>query len=163
VFIGALVTRAVDKARPAIQATGHAVTLQVPDEDVHVLADTSRMEQVLNNLLENAARYSAPRSLIEVGLTTDDGHALVSVTDRGDGIPLEELEQVFELFHRGQNARQRGIHGTGLGLAICRGIVEAHEGRIWADSIPGRATTFSFSLPLAEPPNDAAQRAAAAQ
>jgi len=150
VLLGALVAHAVDKARPAIEATGHAVELRLPGEDVQVLADTVRMEQVLNNLLENAVRYSDPGSPVEVGLTTDDGQALVSVSDRGDAIPEAELELVFELFHRGRNAEQRGIRGAGLGLAICRGIVEAHEGRMWVDSIPGKTTTFSFSLPVTE-------------
>lgn len=150
VLLGPLVTHTVDKARPAMQAAGHTVTLRLPDEDVHVLADALRMEQVLNNLLENAARYSDPSSPVEVRLTTYDGHSLVSVFDHGDGIPQAELEQVFELFHRGENAKQRGIRGAGLGLAICRGIVEAHEGKIWVESVHGKATTFSFSLPLAE-------------
>lgn len=149
-LLGALVAHAVDKARPAMQATGHTVTLQLPDEDVHVLADSVRMEQVLNNLLENAARYSDPSSPVEVGLTADDGHAVVSVSDRGDGIPEAEREQVFEPFHRGENAKQRGVRGTGLGLAICRGIVEAHGGSIWVGSIHGKATTFLLSVPLIE-------------
>ena len=90
------------------------------------------------------ARRSRSASLAE------DGHALVSVTDRGDGIAAAELEQIFEPFYRGRSAKQRGIRGAGLGLAICRGIVEAHGGRIWAESLEGSATTFLLTLPLAE-------------
>jgi two-component system sensor histidine kinase KdpD len=150
VLLGALVAHAVDKARPAIEATGHSVSFRLPDDDVPVLADTVRIEQVLNNLLENAVRYSQRDSPIQVSLTADDGHAFVSVSNRGDGIPQAEQELVFELFERGQSAELRRIRGAGLGLAICRGIVEAHEGRIWVDSTPGKTTTFSFSLPLPE-------------
>jgi len=149
VSLGPLLTHAVDKLRPAMETTGHAVVLQLPDEDVRVLADTLRMEQVLNNLLENAARYSDPSSPVEVGLVAEDGHAVLSVADRGDGIPEAELEQVFEPFYRGQNSKRRGIRGAGLGLAICRGIVEAHGGKIWVESVYGKATTFFLSLPLA--------------
>ena len=88
--------------------------------------------------------------LLAPALVTEDGHALVSVTDRGDGIAEAELDQIFEPFYRGQNSKQRGIRGAGLGLAISRGIVEAHGGRIWAESLQGRATTFLLSIPLAE-------------
>ena len=80
----------------------------------------------------------------------EDGHALVSVTDRGDGIAEAEFEQIFEPFYRGANSKQRGVRGAGLGLAICRGIVEAHGGRIWVESLQGSATSFLLTLPLAE-------------
>ncbi len=148
VALGALVTRAVDKARPTLEASGHTVTLRLPGEDVPVLADALRIEQVLDNLLENAARYSDPSSAVEVSLLAEDGHALLSVTDRGDGVPPAELEQIFEPFYRGHNATQRGIRGAGLGLAICRGIIEAHGGKIWGENGHDHATTFVLTLPL---------------
>ncbi|HKI91018.1 MAG TPA: ATP-binding protein [Gaiellaceae bacterium] len=149
VRLGTLVTRVVEKARPAL-ADGHDVALQIAGEDPLVDVDELRIEQVLDNLLENASRYSDPGSEIEVALVTEDGHALLSVTDRGDGIADAELDQIFEPFYRGQNSKQRGIRGAGLGLAISRGIVEAHGGRIWVESLQGRATTFLLSIPLAE-------------
>ena len=152
VALRALVDRAVDRARPALEADGHAVAVRLPAEELPVLADAFRIEQVLDNLLENAARYSEPRSPVEVGLLVEDGHALLSVADRGEGIPTEELEQVFEPFYRGGNATRRGIRGAGLGLAICRGIVEAHGGRIWAERGAGRRTTFVVTLPLVARP-----------
>jgi two-component system sensor histidine kinase KdpD len=105
---------------------------------------------VLDNLLENARRYSAPGSPVEVGLVVEEGHALLSVANRGDGVPAGELEQIFEPFYRGRNATTRGIRGAGLGLAICRGIVEAHGGRIWGETAE-HATTFVLSLPLRQP------------
>jgi len=148
VALGALVTHSVDKARPMLEASGHTVTLRLPDEAVPVLADALRIEQVLDNLLENAARYSDPSSAVEISLLAEDGHALVSVTDRGDGIPAAELEQIFEPFYRGHNAKQRGVRGAGLGLAICRGIIEAHDGKIWGENGHDRTTTFVLTLPL---------------
>lgn len=151
VALDALVTRAVDRARPMLEASGHAVSLRLPATSVPVLADPLRTEQVLDNLLENAGRYSDPGAPVEIGLLAEDGHALVSVTDHGDGIPPAELEQIFEPFYRGRNATRRGIRGAGLGLAICRGIVEAHGGEIWAENGPDRTTTFLVTLPLANP------------
>ena len=131
VALGALVSHALDKARATLEASGHTVAVGLPDEEVTVLADALRIEQVLDNLLENAARYSDPDSTVEVTVHAEEGHALLSVTDRGDGVPAAELEHVFEPFYRGGNAKERGIRGAGLGLAICRGIVDAHGGRIW--------------------------------
>jgi signal transduction histidine kinase len=148
VELGALVTNAVDKARPGLEASGHAVTVRLPGEPVPVNVDALRIEQVLDNLLENAARYSEASSPVEVSVLAEDGHALVSVTDRGDGIAPAELEQIFEPFYRGGNASRRGVRGAGLGLAICRGIVEAHGGKIWGENGPGETTSFVLTLPL---------------
>lgn len=107
---------------------------------------------MLDNLVENAARYSDPSSAVEISLLAEDGHALVSVADRGDGIPAADLEQIFEPFYRGHNATQRGIRGAGLGLAICRGIVEAHDGKIWGENGHEHTTTFVLPLPLPSGP-----------
>lgn len=148
VALDALVSHAVDRARPMLEASGRTVTLRLPDGDIPVLADALRIEQVLDNLLENAARYSDANSAVEISLLAEDGHALVSVTDRGDGIPAAELEQIFEPFYRGRNAKQQGVRGAGLGLAICRGIVEAHDGKIWGENGHDHATTFVLTLPL---------------
>ena len=143
-----LVAHAVDKTHPTLEATGRTLTLHLPDDEIPVLADPLRIEQVLDNLLENAARYSRPGSRIEIGVLAEDGHALVSVTDRGDPVPSAELEQIFEPFYRGRNAQQTGIRGAGLGLAICRGIIDAHGGEIWGENGPDDTTTFILTLPL---------------
>jgi two-component system sensor histidine kinase KdpD len=148
ISLGGLVARAVDRARPTLEDSGHPVTLRVPDGDVPMLADPLRIEQVLDNLLENAGRYSEAGSPVEVRLLAEDASALLSVTTRGDGIPAGELEQIFEPFYRGRNATHRGIRGAGLGLAISRGIVEAHGGRIWAESGHDDGNAFLLRLPL---------------
>jgi signal transduction histidine kinase/HAMP domain-containing protein len=148
VSLGTLVMHAVDKARPTLEASGHAVSLRLPQADISVLADALRIEQVLDNLLENAARYSEAGSPVEVGLLAEDGDALVSVANHGDRIPAAELEQIFEPFYRGANAAERGVRGAGLGLAISRGIVEAHGGKIWGENGVDHATTFLLTLPI---------------
>ena len=143
-----LVAKAVSRARPGLADLGHDVAVRLPDEDVRVLADPMRVEQVLDNLLNNAARYSDPDTPIEVAVAPNNGNAIVSVTDHGDGIPEAEQEHVFEPFHRGENSRRRGVNGAGLGLAVCRGIVEAQSGHIWVESAPDGGSTFKFTLPL---------------
>ncbi len=149
IVIGELVAHAINKARPTLEASGHIVELRVPDEPIPVFADPLRVEQVVDNLLENAARYSEPGSTIDVTLHAEDGHVLIDVTNAGDGVPATELEQIFEPFYRGAEAKQRRVRGTGLGLAICRGIVEAHGGRIWVENGHDHTTTFLVTLPLA--------------
>lgn len=137
---------ALHKASLALVQAGHSLQARLPAQDAEVLADPTRIEQVLHNLLDNAARYSDPGTPIEVAATVDGGHAMVSVTDHGDGIPQAELERIFEPFYRGANSR--GARGAGLGLTICRGILESHGGNLWVESSQGQGSTFLFSLPL---------------
>ena len=116
------------------------------------LADKRRMVQVLGNLLSNAAGYSPEGSPIVVSAARDGVHVAVSVSDRGRGIPAELLPELFRKFSRGQGTEMTsGVDGSGLGLAICKGIVEAHGGRIRAESDgPGLGSRFTFTLPMAE-------------
>jgi len=115
-----------------------------------VNADPERVQQVLTNLLDNAAKNSAPETPIDVSVTTAGRDVEVSVTDRGAGIPSDELSRVFDKFVRG---RATDTRGTGLGLYICKRIIAAHGGRIWADSEPG-GTTLTFSLPMVSAPTE---------
>jgi signal transduction histidine kinase/HAMP domain-containing protein len=147
ILLGEIVARAIDKVRPTVEAEGHMVSLRLPEEPVAVFADALRIEQVVDNLVENAARYSDPGTPIEVTLGAEEGHVLLGVTNVGGGVPTAELEQIFEPFYRGAEAKQRRVRGAGLGLAICRGIVEAHGGRIWVENADHR-TTFLLTLPL---------------
>ena len=114
-----------------------------------MLADTRRIVQVLGNLFSNAARHSPASCPIRVGAARDGVHVAVSVADEGQGVPPERLAQLFSK-HAGGGPGRGGL-GSGLGLAICKGLVEAHGGRIWAESAgAGRGTRFTFTLPAAE-------------
>ena len=117
-----------------------------------VLADRLRVVQVLGNLLSNAAGYSPEGSPVLLTAARDGVHVAVTVADRGRGIPAELLPELFRKFSRASGSDHRsGIEGSGLGLAICKGIVEAHGGRIWAESDgPGLGAKFTFTLPAVE-------------
>ena len=110
--------------------------------------DRNRLLQLLENLVENAIKYSPAGGdvLITVVIRTDE--ALLTVSDTGIGIPPPDLPRVFDRFHRGANVDDRRFAGMGLGLFICRGIVEQHRGRIWVTSSPGRGSTFHVTLPV---------------
>ena len=146
----------VDEARSRFLSGGRTDTLQVelaPDLPF-VMADKRRIVQVLGNLFSNAAGYSADGSPIVVAGVQEGVQVGVSVTDEGRGIPAEQMPQLFRKFSRAQGAdKGSGIDGSGLGLAICKGIVEAHGGRIWAESEgPGLGARFTFTLPTVEEP-----------
>jgi len=116
------------------------------DERV-VNGDRDRLEQVLGNLLENAVKYSPEGSDISVDVDDRGDHIVTAVSDRGMGIPADELGQVFERFHRGRHVSSTNYGGLGLGLYITKQIVERHGGQIWVESREGQGTTFYFSLP----------------
>lgn len=126
----------------------HQVALTAPGEDLVVTADRARLAQVVTNLLDNAAKYSPPDSVIHVRLAREDGTAVLSVADNGIGIPKEQQAMLFERFFRAKNAPISGYGGLGLGLYITRDIVERHGGRIWVESEVGHGSTFSVALPL---------------
>jgi signal transduction histidine kinase len=114
--------------------------------DVLVEIDLERIEQVLVNLIENAIKFSAPQSEIQVNFEEDIDYVTVSVKDRGIGISAENLETIFDKFSTVPSAGIGKPEGTGLGLAICKAIVEAHDGKIWAESVTGESSTFYFTL-----------------
>ena len=147
VEIDPLVERAVGKARAALEEGGHSVELRLSGDDLRVFVDPMRLEQVLDNLLDNAANYSRADAPIEVTVFSDNGDALVMVTDHGAGIAEAECERIFEPFYRGEAARVLGVRGAGLGLAIARSIVEVQGGRIWAESAAGQGSTLFVALP----------------
>lgn len=152
--LASLAYAAVERIRT--RGTLHRFAITVPASLPAVRADAHRIEQVLYNLLDNAIKYSPEGGRIAVRAEAGEEGVVVSVLDEGLGIQDDELLSVFERFHRGSTARTRGIAGTGLGLAICRGIVEAHGGRIWAESPPvrpgrARGTAIRFTIPVAGP------------
>jgi two-component system sensor histidine kinase KdpD len=126
------------------------VTLDVPEDLPLVPIDFVTIVQVLVNLFDNAEKYSSPDTEIEVRARAVGAFLEIEVSDRGLGIPREDLTRVFDKFYRVQ--RPESISGTGLGLSICKGIVEAHGGFIGAENRPGGGTTITVALPLKEPP-----------
>ena len=139
----------VDRARTTFLGAGgrHAVLVDLPPDLPRVMADGRRIVQVLNNLFTNAARHSPQVSPIRVAAALDEAHVAVSVTDGGEGMTPERLMHLFRR-HAGVGGGEGG--GSGLGLLICKGLVEAHGGRIRAESAgAGRGTRVTFTLPLA--------------
>ena len=116
-----------------------------------VEADPRRLEQILHNLLENAVKYSPKGGRIVVQGTVRGQNAVISVSDQGIGIPTEQLDKVFERFYRIESPLTRRAGGSGLGLPITKALVEAHGGRIWVESQPGKGSSFIFTLPLRQP------------
>jgi signal transduction histidine kinase len=124
---------------------------EVPSDLPGVPADPERIHQVLFNLLDNAFRFTPDGGSVTVRAVVEDGSCEVSVEDTGPGIPKEHLPLVFERFYRVDPSRSRGDGGTGIGLAIARSIVDAHGGRIWAESVEGSGSVFRFVLPVSVP------------
>ena len=140
----------VDRARSMFVSGGarHAVLIDLPGDLPPVMADRRRIAQVLNNLLANAAWHSPESAPIRVSAMRDGVHVAVSVSDSGKGIPPELLPRLFRKYAGGD---KRTVAGTGLGLVICRGLVEAHGGRIRAESAgAGQGARFTFTVPVAE-------------
>lgn len=135
-------------ARSVVEKVGLAISdlecsVTFADDVPPVYADPDKVEQVLTNLVENAAKYGSPRGMRVVG-EVSEGVVAVSVSDAGEGIPAEDLPRVFTKFFRRDHGRPSG---TGLGLWISRGLVEAHGGQLTASSEPGEGSTFRFTLP----------------
>ena len=159
------VSQLVDEARKTFLSGGgrRRVSIELPPELPRVLADRQRIGHVLDNLFSNAARYAPESSPIRVTAVRNGLHVAISVADVGRGVPPEQLSQLFRK-HARVSGSEGGIEGTGLGLSICRGLVEAHGGRIRAESGgEGQGTRITFTLPVAEaaeaPTVDAARRA----
>ena len=149
----AVVADLVEQARRTFLSGGGRNALQIdlaPDLP-GVLADPRRITQVLNNLLSNAARHSPESSPIRVAAERDGPNVRISVSDEGRGLPPDLLPQLFRRYARVGGDQHSGIRGSGLGLAICKGLVEAHGGRIWAESGGlGLGTRFAFTLAVAD-------------
>jgi len=141
----ALIQDVLKRMQPLLQ--GREVRTSLPDDLPLVKVDYLQIDQVVTNLLENAVRYTPRGSPIDISVEVKDGQMLVSVADRGPGIPPADLERIFDKFYRVLR-NQRDTRGSGLGLAVCRGLVEAHGGRIWAENREGGGAIFRFTLPF---------------
>ena len=135
----------------ALRSEENGVNLDVSIQGgAHIRGDFDRLEQVLNNLLDNAFRHTPNGGVVRVGCRDlQPGMLQVTVSDTGPGIPVNDLPHLFERFYRGDNSNGTARKGYGLGLAISREIVRAHGGEIWATSEHGSGTTFVFTLPTA--------------
>ena len=144
----------VDRARSTFSSAGgrNNLAIDIPPDLPLVMADRRRIVQVVGNLLSNAAEHSSESSVITVTVVREDFHVAVSVADEGRGIPSERLPYLFRKFTRTDgDDLGSGVAGSGLGLAICKGIVEGHGGRIWAESEgPGMGARFTFTIPTVE-------------
>jgi len=145
----ALVNGVVDKIR--VQHPEHTFTTEVPRGLPTLQGDRLRIERIVHNLLENAAKYSPPGEEIGISARRDGERLTIGVTDRGVGIAIEHQAILFRPFQRLEEPAHAGVKGIGLGLLVCRRLVEAHGGRIWVESEPGRGSTFYFALPLKQP------------
>ena len=143
-----LMSRVVKKVVEDVSAKtqSHRFFVDLPDKFPVLEGDPDRLRQALFNLLDNAIKYSPKGGLIVIRGQLSEPEVLISVADQGIGIAPEDLNRLFERFYRVKS----DLAGTGLGLPVTREIIEKHGGRIWAKSIPGRGSTFFFTLPLSE-------------
>ena len=146
VNVGAMFRQAEETYQPLAKERNVRLDTVLPDPGVTVRVDPFRVSQVIGNLVGNAIKFTPEHGTVTVGATADGNHVAIHVADTGLGIPPEEIEHLFDNFWQ---ARRNDHRGVGLGLAIAKGIVDAHGGRIWCDSAPGRGSTFSFTLPRA--------------
>lgn len=122
-----------------------------PNKKIYAWMDKDKMTQVMDNIISNALKYSPEGGTITFRIIQQRNMLRFHVSDEGMGIPKDQVDKIFERFYRVDKARSRQMGGTGLGLAIAREMIEAHRGKIWAESEEGKGTTITFSLPLSEP------------
>jgi len=144
VEVCAVLRQADETFRPMAEKRRIELTSMSPATQVWVRADPLRVSQVLGNLLGNALKFTPDHGSVSYGATIVDGEIAFHVSDTGPGIPADQRAHLFEQFWQ---ARKNDKRGVGLGLTIAKGIVDAHGGRIWCESVPGAGSTFSFTLP----------------
>lgn len=136
-----------DKIRAQDEEKKYEIVRNYPITSVWIEIDTDKMTQVIDNILNNAIKYSPDGGKITVSMKTTDDQMILSISDQGLGIPKEDLPKIFDRFYRVDKARSRAQGGTGLGLAIAKEIVKQHNGFIWAKSEYGKGSTFTIVLP----------------
>ncbi len=146
ISVSQLIQEAVDEAK--LRASRHLIASQLDKRLPRVNIDAARIRQVLDNLLDNATKYSEEGTEVMVEAQRAKSGLLISITDQGVGIPAEELPKVFDRMYRVEQRLIAKTAGIGLGLSICKGLVEAHGGRIWIESEEGKGSKCSFTLPL---------------
>jgi len=139
---------ASDRMRAQAERAGLSLSVEVSPPVPLIQADAQRLEQVLVNLIHNAVKFTRPGGAVVLSASAEGDFVRFAVRDTGAGIPEDDLERIFERFYKADRARSGG--GTGLGLSIARHIVEAHGGKIWAESAEGRGSTFMFTIPIVD-------------
>lgn len=148
--LNSLVREMIERQQNTARDRKIALSATYSQQEIFVLGDTQRLSQVMVNLLSNAIQHTPPEQEILSRIDISGKMAIVSVTNTGSWIVPEDLERIFDRFYRVERSRNRNHGGSGLGLSIARSLVEAHGGKIWAESIEGKSTTFKFSLPILE-------------
>ena len=144
--LGKIILKNVDFLKS--QTDKHDFEVNIPGDLARIEADKDKIDQVVENLISNAVKFSPQGGKITVSVEQAEGEVKISVVDNGTGIPKEDLPRVFERFYRVENASTHGMGGAGLGLAIAKYIVKSHGGKIWAESEVGKGSTLSFTLPI---------------
>jgi two-component system sensor histidine kinase KdpD len=128
------------------QTQNHLIKIDIAEDLPLLSVDFVQIEQVITNLISNSLKYAPLGSVIKIQAESKDNNAMaVHVINQGPGVAEEQIDRIFDKFYRAKNTDQ--ITGTGLGLSICKGIIEAHGGKIWAENLPG-GFAFNFTLPL---------------
>lgn len=146
ISVDELILPAVERMRLQAVRAGLTLNADVPTGLPMLSADVERMGQVLVNLIHNAVKFTPPGGKITISAERRENDMVISIQDTGVGIADQDLPRIFERFYKADRARSGG--GTGLGLSIARHIIEAHGGRIWAESLINEGSTFYFSLPI---------------
>lgn len=149
VQIDQLIRLAVDNIRKQAEDKNHQIVLELPAHLPALLANPVQMRQMIDNLLDNAIKYTLPGGKINLRVATAQKQIIMQIQDAGIGIPAVDLPYIFDKFYRASNSGS-DVTGTGLGLAIVKSIIESHNGRIWVESEVGQGTTFTIVLPLTE-------------
>jgi signal transduction histidine kinase len=130
-----------------ISHPNHSFYFDIEDNELVLFIDRSKIEQVLENILSNAVKYSPHGGSIRIKGVVSGNNFLLTVRDQGVGMTPSQVEKVFDKFFRGDSS-DTGIEGTGLGMSIVKYIIEAHKGKVWVESKPGKGTKVSFTLPI---------------
>ena len=146
--VNTLLRGSLKSAEAAIEEKKHTLQSEITEETVEVYGDRQNLSQLIDNLLDNAIKYTPEGGRISVTLQTKNGELILSVSDTGIGISEQYQQRIFERFYRVDKARSKSLGGTGLGLSIVKNIAEKHDGSISIQSQPGRGSTFTYRMPL---------------
>lgn len=167
--LATVIEHATEIAAPHVEAAGHTLRVSMPEEELELEGDLTRLAQVFSNILINAAKYTPPHGALSLACVREGAHAVVTVTDNGVGIEAQHIPQIFEMFGQVESTSNRSQGGQGIGLALAKGLVEMHGGSILGRSEGlGRGSSFEVRLPLLTtrrptPPSDPSEAAPAAR